>query len=151
MSNNTPSTLTCIREVRAVYKSKKSVPAALNSNPTLRGPEQVAELVRRLLPDNTQEHFFVLNLNSAHQIESYTIATTGLLNSSQVHPREVFKTALLSNSVAIICGHNHPSGNCEPSKEDLEIHKRLVEAGKLLGVNVLDDMIVTDSAFYSLN
>ena len=66
-----------------------------------------------------------------------------------MHPRETFKAAILANAAAIICGHNHPSGDCQPSKEDRAITARLVEGGKLLGISVLDHVIVGDGKYFS--
>ncbi|MTI84963.1 MAG: hypothetical protein FH756_13985 [Firmicutes bacterium] len=76
--------------------------------------------------------------------------SVGTLNSAQVHPREVFKVAIISNSAAIILGHNHPSGDPEPSHEDIEVTNRLVEAGQILGIEVLDHIVCGDSKYISL-
>jgi DNA repair protein RadC len=134
-----------VREVRANYTGRKE------SVKQLTNALDVSDFIRKVLPDNTQEHFVVINLDGANQISSYTVATTGLTNSSQIHSREVFKTAILSNATSIIVSHNHPSGNLNPSKEDDEVTKRLKEAGELLGIKVLDHVIVTDEHYYSFN
>lgn len=137
-----------VREVRAMYSGRNTaIPSSLKER--IFEPESLANIIRDILPDNTQEHFIVINLDASNTITSYTVATTGLVNSSQVHPREVFKTAVLSNAVAIIIAHNHPSGNNSPSKEDDEVTERLKDCGKLLGIKVLDHIIVTEESHYS--
>ena len=102
------------------------------------------------LSDQQQEHFNVVTLSTAAEVIKVHNITKGLLNHSLVHPREVFRVAILDNAHSIICVHNHPSGNVEPSNQDLEITKQLVESGKILGVEVLDHVIVTKSGVTSL-
>ncbi len=97
-----------------------------------------------------REEFIALHLNAKNTIVSYEIVSIGTLSSSLVHPREVFKAAILSNAASIILCHNHPSGDPDPSKEDLNLTKRLAEAGKLLGIEVLDHVIFGASNYYSL-
>ncbi len=85
-----------------------------------------------------------MTLNTKNNITGINVVSIGSLNSSLVHPREVFKAAILGNAAAIILAHNHPSGDPSPSPEDLEITRRLVEAGKILGIEVLDHVIIGD-------
>lgn len=113
-------------------------------------PSDVKFLVMDLIADKDREHFGVICLDTKNQPTNIMMASIGTLNSSMVHPREVFKTAILSNSASVILFHNHPSGNAEPSKTDLEITKRLTEAGELLGINVIDHVIVGDEEFLSM-
>ena len=94
--------------------------------------------------------FVVACVNTKNEIANLTVAHIGSLNSSIVHPREVFKTAILSNAASIICAHNHPSGNPEPSKEDVDVTKRLIEAGKILGIDLLDHLVIGDGRYVSL-
>lgn len=98
----------------------------------------------------TKEHFLSLHLDSKNRILCLDKVSSGSLCASIVHPREVFKTALLSSAAAIIFVHNHPSGNPEPSREDLELTTRLKQAGELLGLRVLDHIIIGDGEFVSL-
>ncbi|HOO12208.1 MAG TPA: JAB domain-containing protein, partial [Bacillota bacterium] len=91
-----------------------------------------------------------LILNTKNKIVAAHEVSRGALNGSLVHPREVFKPAVLHNAAAIICFHNHPSGNPEPSKEDIETTNRLVEAGKIMGIEILDHIIVSDDGYASL-
>lgn len=109
----------------------------------IRGPEDVASLpsIRRLKAAK-QEHFVVLLLNARHEVEAVETISIGSLNASIVHPREIFKPAILASAASIVCCHNHPSGDPEPSEEDLSITRRLVEAGELIGIGVLDHVIV---------
>ena len=96
-----------------------------------------------------KEHFVVFFLDSRNQEIHREIISVGTINASLVHPREVFEPAVRYLSVQIILAHNHPSGTLEPSEDDLTVHKRLVEAGKLLGIEVLDHIIVTKDSFIS--
>ncbi len=98
----------------------------------------------------TKEHFLALHLDSKNRILCLDKVSSGSLNASIVHPREVFKTALLSSAAAILFVHNHPSGNPEPSKEDLELTTRLKQAGELLGLRVLDHIIIGEDRYISL-
>ena len=100
--------------------------------------------------EEAQEVFGVLILNTKHKIVAVHEVSRGALNTSIVHPREVFKPAVLHNAAAIICFHNHPSGDPEPSKDDIETTKRLIEAGKIMGIEILDHIIVGDDRYVSL-
>ncbi len=97
-----------------------------------------------------QEIFAVMSLNGANKPIKTRWVTIGLLNSNQVHPREVFADVLIDRAASVILAHNHPSGALEPSAEDLALTERLVKAGQLLGIRVLDHLIVTSGGFLSL-
>jgi DNA repair protein RadC len=90
-----------------------------------------------------------LYLDGAHTIIAYSVVFTGTANSCQVHAREIFQCAVLVGAVAVVVGHNHPSGEVSPSSEDLKVTKQLQDAGGLLGIKVLDHVIVTDLCFHS--
>ena len=96
-----------------------------------------------------REKFICLHLNIKNRIISFEVVSTGSLTSSIVHPREVYKGAILSNSASVIFMHNHPSGDPEPSIDDIEITNRLEKAGAILGINVLDHIIIGRDGFYS--
>ena len=100
------------------------------------------------LADVDREHFVVLMLDQKNQVLGLHTVSMGSLTASIVHPRETFKAAILANAAAIICGHNHPSGDVQPSSEDRAITHRLAEAGKLLGINVLDHIIIGSAGKY---
>lgn len=97
-----------------------------------------------------QEHFVALYLNTKNHVIKQKTLFIGSLNASIVHPREVFKEALRTSSAALICLHNHPSGDPAPSPEDISVTKRLNEAGKILGITLLDHIITGDDCFVSL-
>jgi DNA repair protein RadC len=91
-----------------------------------------------------REIFVVFVLSASNRVVTYEIVSTGTLNSSLVHPREVFRTAIVGNAASIIIAHNHPSGNPDPSPEDIAITKKVVEAGKIIGIEVRDHIIFAD-------
>ncbi len=111
-------------------------------------PRDAADIVGEFLAGADREHFIVLCLDTKNNVNAINTVSVGTLNSSLVHPREVFKAAILANSNAIILCHNHPSGDPHPSKEDLEVTKRLVEAGKLLSIEVIDHVVIGDDGRY---
>jgi DNA repair protein RadC len=116
----------------------------------IRGPDDVVALVGRKLRKEQREHFLVLLLNARHEVMGQETVSIGSLNASIVHPREVFKPAMLASAASIVLVHNHPSGDPEPSEEDLSITKRLVQAGEILGIGVLDHVIVGSRGVVSL-
>lgn len=97
-----------------------------------------------------QEHFVCLSLSGANEVLASRVVTVGLLNSNQVHPREVFSDPITDRAASILCAHNHPSGTLEASPEDLAITRRLVRAGEVLGIRVLDHLIVTTDGYLSM-
>lgn len=135
----------------AVFEIAKRVNAQIKwfSDVKITSPEDVAKIFIPLLKDEIKEHFFVLCLNSANKIIKYENISIGNLNSSVVHPREVFKVAIDNNSANIIVLHNHPSGNPEPSNEDISITKKLVESGKILGIEIFDHIIIAGNQYLS--
>ncbi len=116
---------------------------------TVRAPQDAAEAVQALIGAKDREHFIVLHLDAAHRVVSAETVSIGTVSSAFVHPREVFKAAILSNASAIICAHNHPSGNLVPSMLDRDIFDRLTEAGKLLGIPLIDFLIVSSNDSWS--
>lgn len=119
-------------------------------NKRITSPEDAYRIMKDFIGSLDREVFVVACLNNKNEITNISIVHMGSLNQSLVHPREVFKTAILSNSASIICGHNHPSGDPTPSREDIEVTKRLEEAGRILGIDVLDHIIVGDERYVSL-
>jgi DNA repair protein RadC len=98
-----------------------------------------------------KEHFIVLHLDGSHKIIDTEVVSVGILNKTVVHPREVFRSAIMKCAAAIIIAHNHPSGKLEPSVEDENITRRLKEVGEIVGIQVLDHIIATRSGYYSFN
>ena len=113
-------------------------------------PASVFDLVRHY-GDRVQEHFLVVMLNGAHELMGVNLVTIGLVNRTLVHPREVFSDPIRMRATAIILAHNHPSGNLEPSPDDLEVTLRLKKAGLLLGIEVLDHIIFSSEDYRSMS
>lgn len=123
-----------------------------NSNDKMSSSEAAAELFAQFIADSPEEIFAVACLSTKLGINSIQAVSIGNLDSAPVHPREVFKAAILSNSAGIVVAHNHPSGICDPSDEDLLVTRRLKEAGELLGIKLLDHLIISnDGSYVSLN
>ncbi|WP_110927090.1 RadC family protein [Bacillus massiliglaciei] len=116
----------------------------------IRSPEDGANYCMEEMRFLTQEHFVCLYLNTKNQVLHKRTVFIGSLNASIVHPREVFKEAFRRSAASIICLHNHPSGDPSPSREDIEVTKRLVECGKLIGIEVLDHIIIGEHKYVSL-
>ena len=117
--------------------------------PTVRTPGDVAALAGSDMRYLDREHFKVLLLNTRHDVLAVEEVAVGGLNSAIIHPREVFKAAIRWSAAAVILVHNHPSGDPEPSADDLRITARLAEAGRVLGIEVLDHVVVGDGRYVS--
>lgn len=115
-------------------------------------PKDIYEVLTKVcrIQCNAEEVFILITLNIKNIVTGYFEVHRGTINTSLVHPREVFKRALLNNASDIMVAHNHPSGDPNPSKEDIQITERLKEAGNLLGINLLDHIIVGDDKYISL-
>ena len=105
-------------------------------------PTEAAELGRRFLKEADREELIICCLDTKNQPISISVASIGSINSSIVHPREIFKVAILSNASSIILFHNHPSGQADPSAEDINVTKRLKECGNLIGIPLTDHIII---------
>ncbi|WP_040950136.1 RadC family protein [Gorillibacterium massiliense] len=123
---------------------------SLEEKDFIRSPEDAARFLMEDMRYLQKEHFVCLFLNTKNRIIATETLSIGSLNASIVHPREVFRAAIKCSSASIICVHNHPSGDPAPSPEDLQITARLVEAGELVGIEVLDHLILGDGRFISL-
>lgn len=117
---------------------------------TIRSPEDAANFLMQDMTSLQQEHFVVLFLNVKNQILHKKTIFVGSLNASIVHPREIFREAVKRSAASIICAHNHPSGVPTPSPEDIDVTTRLYEAGKIVGVDLLDHVIIGDHQFISM-
>ena len=113
--------------------------------------ESIFNYYKDKLKDKLQEHFYCVYLDTKNHIIKDKLLFIGTINQSLVHPREVFKEAYLLSATSIICIHNHPSGNINPSNNDIIITKQLKEVGTLLGINVLDHIIIGKDTYYSFN
>ena len=135
-----------------IYKLKMVKEDTVEYSNTIKSPADVAKLAREVLGmhEMAEENFIILCLNTKNKIVGVHTISIGSLNASIVHPREVFKAALLNNAASIILAHNHPSGDPEPSRDDIETTHRLDNAGNILGINVLDHIIIGDGRYISL-
>jgi DNA repair protein RadC len=118
---------------------------ATGKKKTLTTPDDVAEIFRTYLDGADRENFCIAMLDRKGNIIGINTVSIGSLSSSIVHPREVFKPAVILGANSLILCHNHPSGDTTPSKEDIEVTKRLVDAGKIMGIEILDHVIIGDS------
>lgn len=123
---------------------------AAPKRPTLRTPESVYELVRARVEHLDHEELLVIAVNAKHQLIDVDSVTKGTLTSTPINPQKVFQAAMRLGAWGIILVHNHPSGDPHPSREDRGVTRRLVEAGALLGIHVLDHVIIGDRRFVSL-
>lgn len=116
----------------------------------IRSSASAHTVLQHYLADTDREHFVILMLDQKNKVIGINTVSVGSLTASVVHPREVYKPAILANAASLILGHNHPSGDPQPSREDRALTQRLVASGKLLGINVLDHIVVGDEGkFFS--
>lgn len=145
--NNKPITPKRVNIVSLKMVKEKT---SLYANRKIASPSDAAELLREFLENSDREMFLVCCLDSKNQPTCINVVSIGTLNSSLVHPREVFKTAILANSHSILVAHNHPSGDLSPSKEDIAVTQRLNDVGKLIGINLIDHLIIGSQNHASL-
>jgi DNA repair protein RadC len=119
------------------------------SRKPVRNSSDAARILQSYLAGADREYFVVLLLDAKHRVEALNVAAIGSLTASIVHPREVFKPAVIMSAASIVLGHNHPSGDPSPSRQDMVLTQRLVQAGDLLGIKVLDHIIIGDGAYIS--
>ncbi len=145
-TGHTPAKRVSIVSVKMVRESSLLYPQR-----RIRMASDAAGLFRQFLDATDREQFLLLCLNTKNEPTAIHTVSVGSLDASIVHPRETFKIAILSNSASIIVAHSHPSGDPTPSREDIEVTKRLQEAGELLGITVLDHIVVgVEGAYVSL-
>lgn len=118
--------------------------------PIVKTPEDIVALVKGRLKDKKKEHFLALLLDTRNQLIRVAEISVGSLDSSIVHPREVFKEAVSASAASVIFVHNHPSGDPEASEDDIKLTKRLTEAGEIMGIDVLDHVIIGGKKYLSL-
>ncbi|MBB5174388.1 DNA repair protein RadC [Texcoconibacillus texcoconensis] len=145
-----------VGDAKAVQmKAAMEIGRRMNSVPAeeryaIRSPEDVSKLVMDDMRHLMQEHFVAIYLNTKNEVLYKDTIFIGSLNASIVHPREVYKQALRYSAAAVICLHNHPSGNPDPSREDIDVTRRLTECGQMIGIELLDHVIIGDKCFTSL-
>ncbi|MEK5030809.1 DNA repair protein RadC [Paenibacillus sp. FSL R7-0302] len=138
------------RQITAMLKLAKALTYPEQSSNSIRSPKDVYDLLKPELRFEQKEHFICLFLNTKNRLIFKEIISIGSLNAAIVHPREVFHAAIRRCSASLICAHNHPSGDPEPSMEDVNLTKRLIAAGEIIGIEVLDHVIIGGNRFYSL-
>lgn len=114
----------------------------------IKSPKDILPLIAHY-SDRKQEHFLAISINGAKEVINVRIITIGLVNQSQVHPREIFADVLIDRASYIIIAHNHPSGNLIPSKEDVEVTRKIKDASQILGIKLLDHIIFSKKGYYS--
>ena len=129
-----------------LFKKLKNTP---KSSERVNSPSEVAQVLS-FITNEEQEHLVVLLLDTKNNIKKKVVVSKGTINSSMVHPREVFKIAIRESANAIIIAHNHPTGDPTPSQEDIEVTKRLSDVGKTIGIDLLDHIIVGSRGYRSL-
>ena len=135
--------------MHTVLELNKRISAPVQEEYKITSPEDAATYLYPKFSTKSTEHFAAVLLNSKNRIIGFEIISHGSLNSSVVHPREVFNSAIVSHAAAIIATHNHPSGDPTPSKEDKSLTNTLSESGKIIGIPVLDHIIVGCNSYFS--
>ncbi|MCD6319348.1 MAG: DNA repair protein RadC [Candidatus Desulfofervidaceae bacterium] len=133
----------------AAFELGQRLQSQKNARKRFKNPDEVAAVYLPLMRHLKKEVFKVLLLNNVNQLIKEVTVSEGILTASLVHPREVFRQAIIETARGIILMHNHPSGNPKPSKEDIEITRQLVQAGEIVGIPVLDHIILGDDTFFS--
>jgi DNA repair protein RadC len=139
-------------QIKAAFELASRVDgyAEAGDRPVVKTPEDVVNLVRRRLKGKKKEYFLAILLDTRSQLIKVAEISVGSLDSSIVHPREVFKEAISASAASVIFAHNHPSGDPEASEDDINLTKRLVKAGEIVGIDVLDHVIIGDKNYLSL-
>jgi len=133
--------LTTIVEITRIRQEVRDPDVALETT-HITSPEDAFCVAKRFIQDDDREVFLVILLNTKNRVIAVHRAHVGSINSSVVHPREIFKSAILNNATSLIVSHQHPSGDPHPSREDIEVTERLVEVGRIVGIQLLDHIIV---------
>jgi DNA repair protein RadC len=133
----------------AIELGRRSFARTDEDRPQLRTPRSVAEYLLPQFGNRPVEQFGVLSLDTKHRVVRASILSIGTLDASVVHPREVFREAMAAGAAALVLFHNHPSGDPEPSEDDVLLTERLTAAGVLMGIDVLDHVILADVRYYS--
>ncbi|MBB3867603.1 JAB domain-containing protein [Geobacillus sp. NFOSA3] len=143
-------TTKAVQILAAIELGRRISRLSYNGRYVIRSPEDGAKYVMEDMRFLSQEHFVAIYLNTKNQVIHRKTIFIGSLNASIVHPREVFKEAIKRSAASIICVHNHPSGDPTPSREDIDVTKRLAECGRIIGIELLDHLIIGDQKFVSL-
>ncbi|TDL35471.1 JAB domain-containing protein [Jeotgalibacillus sp. S-D1] len=150
MSINGIGEAKAVQIMAAIEMGRRIANLTFNDRYVIRSPEDGANFLMNEMRFLQQEHFVCLYLNTKNQVIHQQTVFIGSLNASIVHPREVFKEAFRRSAASIVCAHNHPSGDPSPSKEDIDVTRRLVECGKMIGIDILDHLIIGEKKYVSL-
>ncbi len=137
-------------QIKAAIELGRRLSCSVSYKMRISTPQDARNLLLERMRYLDKEHFMVILLDTKNQVIAIEPVSVGILNSSLVHPREVFRESIRRGAAAIILAHNHPSGDPEPSRDDVEVTRRLVEAGKLLGIEVLDHLVFGEEQYVSL-
>jgi len=137
-------------KLQAAFKlGEKAESHIINFGDKIEKPETVFNLLRNEIGNKKKESFYILSLTTRNKLISVDKVSTGTLSASLAHPREVFLPAIKNSASSVIIVHNHPSGDPDPSEDDLEITKKLIKSGEILGIDVIDHVIITQDSYYS--
>ncbi|WP_166238849.1 RadC family protein [Paenibacillus turpanensis] len=139
-----------VQLLAGIELGRRMAASALQEKPVIRSPKDAADLLTERMRYLQKEHFVCLFLNTKNAVIGHETLSVGSLNASIVHPREVYRAAIQKGCASIICAHNHPSGDPTPSPEDIQMTQRLMEAGDIIGIEVLDHLIIGEQKFVSL-
>lgn len=138
-------------QIQAMVELGKRLAATVGeSRAVIRSPQDAADLLMPGLRHESQEHFTALLLNTKNEVLKQKTISVGSLNASVVTPRELFREAISANSAAVVIAHNHPSGDPTPSRDDIDVTKRLTQAGQMIGIDVLDHIVIGDGRWVSM-
>ena len=139
-------------QIKAAFELSKRLENSSNDDhkTTVKSPEDAIKAVRNQLKGKKKEHFMVLSLDTRNHLINTKVISVGSLDTSIVHPREVFAEAISSTAASVIFAHNHPSGDPTPSEDDIKLTKRLAKAGEIMGIEVLDHIIVCEKDYLSM-
>lgn len=141
--------IACFEIARRVTSEESETETERLKSNAITSPVEAARLVRSEITDFSKENFFVISLDTRNRLIGIDKVSLGTLNASLVHPRETFESAIRKHAAQIMIAHNHPSGGTDPSEEDIKITKRLYDAGKIMGIELLDHIIVTKQSYMS--
>jgi DNA repair protein RadC len=136
--------------IAAIELGRRTLVRDMSERPRLLTPRQVAEYLLPEYGSNAVEQFGILMLDSKNRVLRIKLLSVGSLNSTVVHPREAFREAAAAGAAAIILFHNHPSGDPSPSRDDFQLTDRMLVAGEIMGIDVLDHLILADQTYYSM-
>jgi DNA repair protein RadC len=133
-----------IREMKVIYKTEQG-----ETTPVLNQPSKAYDFIKSKIGRETKENFIAIYLDNKMRAMGWHLVSLGTVSESIVHPREIFKVALLCNATSVILSHNHPTGELSPSSEDVSTTKRIKEAGEIIGIPVIDHIIVSETSYLS--